>query len=134
MTFLGPVAAHLSAKAAAAAAAAILAVGAIAAYAATDGFTVAPEPSPSAVASAQPAGSAPASAAPAASGRLQTADDPEAVTFTEIRGGGGGRNVVVAVNQVDDRLMVRGSVQLNRIPAPNAAPENLARAYSACTT
>jgi hypothetical protein len=45
----------------------------------------------------------------------------------------GGKNVVQVVNRTDGRLAVDGRVQLNRIPAPNAGPANLALAYSQCT-
>jgi putative peptide zinc metalloprotease protein len=45
----------------------------------------------------------------------------------------GGKNVVQVVNHTDGRFAVDGRVQLNRIPAPNAGPANLAMAYSQCT-
>ena len=60
---------------------------------------------------------------------------PAAVTVTDsgVAGGAGGNNIVMINNHQDDRLRVRGSVQINRITAPNVAPQNLARAYSSCT-
>src|SRR5437762_14004720 len=45
----------------------------------------------------------------------------------------GGKNVVQVVNRSDGAFRVDGKVQLNRIPAPNAGPVNLAMAYSQCT-
>jgi putative peptide zinc metalloprotease protein len=47
-------------------------------------------------------------------------------------GGGGGKNIVQVVNQQDGNLKIDGKVQLNRIPESNAAPVNLASAYSSC--
>jgi len=68
------------------------------------------------------------SASPSASGSAQAAtassDLPEA--------NGGGKNVVQVINRVDGRLRVDGRVQFNRIPAPNAGPENVAIAFSQC--
>jgi hypothetical protein len=48
-------------------------------------------------------------------------------------GGGGGKNVVIAVNRVDRRLAVRANLQVNRIPGPNVQPANIALATSSCT-
>jgi putative peptide zinc metalloprotease protein len=46
--------------------------------------------------------------------------------------GGGGKNIVQVVNQQDGRLKLDGKVQLNRIPESNAAPVDMASAYSSC--
>ena len=48
------------------------------------------------------------------------------------QGGGGGKNIVQVVNQQDGRLKLDGKVQLNRIPESNAAPVDMASAYSSC--
>jgi hypothetical protein len=48
-------------------------------------------------------------------------------------GGGGGKNIVMAMNQVSGRLAVRASLQVNRIPGPNVQPVNFASATSSCT-
>ena len=53
------------------------------------------------------------------------------ITGEEITGGGG-RNEVVACNRADGALRVRANLQLNHVPAPTAAPANLAYANSAC--
>lgn len=74
-----------------------------------------PPPSPS------PSGSQAASASP---GELT-----EASWNLE---GGGGRNVVRVVNQSDGRFILRGSVDLNRIPGPNVGPVNFAYAQASC--
>jgi hypothetical protein len=46
---------------------------------------------------------------------------------------GGPGNIVMAVNQSDGRLVVRGNVQLVREPGMIAAPQNLALAKASCT-
>jgi putative peptide zinc metalloprotease protein len=48
------------------------------------------------------------------------------------QGGGGGKNIVRVVNRQDGNLKIDGKVQLNRIPESNAAPVDLASAYSSC--
>jgi putative peptide zinc metalloprotease protein len=48
------------------------------------------------------------------------------------QGGGGGKNIVQVVNRQDGNLKIDGKVQLNRIPESNAAPVDLAKAYSSC--
>ena len=48
------------------------------------------------------------------------------------QGGGGGKNIVRVTNQQDGNLKIDGKVQLNRIPESNAAPVDLASAYSSC--
>ena len=48
--------------------------------------------------------------------------------------GAGGHNQVKLINKADGRLRLKGKIQVNRIPAPDVAPENLAQAVSAkCT-
>lgn len=47
-------------------------------------------------------------------------------------GGGGGKNIVQVINQQDGEMKIDGKVQLNRIPESNAAPVDLASAYSSC--
>jgi len=65
-------------------------------------------------------------------------EDPSTVEETQPAGdsqstGGGGKNVVQVHNKSDQRLRVRGNIQLNRIPGPTVAPENIAIAYASCT-
>jgi hypothetical protein len=47
--------------------------------------------------------------------------------------GGGGKNVVVVVNDRDGGTQIQGRVHLNRIPGPLAVPSNIAMATSSCT-
>ena len=47
--------------------------------------------------------------------------------------GGGGKNIVKVTNRTDNRLIVRGRVDFNRIPAQKVAPVNAAIAVSSCT-
>ena len=63
----------------------------------------------------------------------QSADEVAGVTYTEAAGGGGGKNIVRLTNRVDNRLRVKGNVQLNRIPGPTVEPGNISIAYSSCT-
>lgn len=90
--------------------AAVVLVGAIGVAAETGTLTASPSPSPTPTASI---GAASASDLPAANA--------------------GGKNVVQVINRSDGAFRVDGKVQLNRIPAPNAGPVNLALAYSECT-
>jgi putative peptide zinc metalloprotease protein len=62
-------------------------------------------------------------------------DEEDGITYHEVEeGGNGGRNNVVRlVNRRDDRLRVRGNVQLNRIRREDADPGNLGMAISSCT-
>jgi hypothetical protein len=60
------------------------------------------------------------------------ADEP-AITSSSNSGGGGGNNVVRIDNHNDGRMLIRGNVDLNRIPGPNVGPVNAAYAYSSCT-
>ena len=46
---------------------------------------------------------------------------------------GGPGNIVMAVNQTDGRLAIRGNVQLLREPGMIAAPQNFAFAKASCT-
>jgi putative peptide zinc metalloprotease protein len=113
----------------------IVTFGGIATFAATSAGDPAVEPAASGSSTAAAASSeSPSAAAPEA-----TSASPEAteaavtVTDTGDGGGAGGNNVVMLNNHQDGRLRVKGSVQINRITAPNVAPENLARAYASCT-
>lgn len=113
----------------------LLAVGGgIATLAVTAGLPDASPPmdGPSTVssASAEPAPST--TGVPSGAPASPSASD-EAVSISENALGAGGNNVVMINNHQDDSLRVKGSVQLNRINAPNVAPQNLARAYSSCT-
>src|SRR4051812_8027065 len=47
--------------------------------------------------------------------------------------GGGGKNIVKITNRTDNRLIVRGRVDFNRIPAEKVAPVNAAIAVGSCT-
>lgn len=47
-------------------------------------------------------------------------------------GGGGGKNIVIAMNHTNGRLSVRARLQVNREPGPNVQPVNLALATSSC--
>jgi polyribonucleotide nucleotidyltransferase len=60
-------------------------------------------------------------------------DDGAEVTITERLGGGGGANVVTVVNRADNRMRIRGNVDLNRITGDRVAPGNHATAYASCT-
>src|SRR5689334_19016047 len=53
--------------------------------------------------------------------------------FAQYNGGGGGKNIVTQINRTDNRLRIKGNIQLNRIPGPNVEPINLAFAGSSCT-
>jgi putative peptide zinc metalloprotease protein len=74
-------------------------------------------------------GSTSSSPSPAA----QAASGTAATSTTLPTGGGGGKNIVQVVNQQDGELKIDGKVQLNRIPESNAAPVDMASAYSSCT-
>lgn len=64
------------------------------------------------------------------------ADDGEGegddVTYHE-HAGRGARNVVMVSNHKDDRVLMRGSVELDRDPGDIADPLNMAQAYASCT-
>jgi putative peptide zinc metalloprotease protein len=47
--------------------------------------------------------------------------------------GGGGKNIVKITNKTDNRLVVRGRVDFNRIPGDKVAPVNAAIAVASCT-
>ena len=84
------------------------------------------------LAAATQAPAASSASAPAPTG-TPSAAEAEAVTLSENAGGAGGNNLVMISNFRDDSLRIRGSVQLNRINAPNVAPQNLAQALAFCT-
>jgi len=87
-------------------------------------------PSPSASSSASPS----ASVSPATSPAAVSTTSPSVSPTTSINlNGGGAKNVVQDLNQVDGRLTVRGGVQLNRVPGPSVAPVNSALAVGSCT-
>lgn len=74
-----------------------------------------------------------ASAAPAAIAQTPTPPPPEEdVTLTE-QVSGGGQNIVQVMNRDDQRMRIRGNVDLNRIPGDRAAPVNYAAALASCT-
>jgi hypothetical protein len=111
----------------------ILVGGGIATYAATGGFTPAPDQPSAAAPSASADGGAAASPTPAAtSAEATAAAAAQPVTLNDNAGGAGANNIVMINNHKDGRLTVKGSIQLNRINAPSVAPINLARAYSSC--
>jgi putative peptide zinc metalloprotease protein len=97
---------------------------------ATTATTPAPAgtPQPATVTATVAATPAPAATAAAAS----TADEQPAALSSEVVPGGGGHNNVNAVNRVDNRLLVRGSVELEHVPGPSAAPVNQAQAFASC--
>lgn len=97
-------------------------------------------PTPAAgAASASPAAAA-ATPAPAASASTPApgddnasgVSDDETTSGYEGGHGGGGSNVVQVINRKDDRLRVRGSIQINHIPGEDVSPLNEAVAYSEC--
>jgi putative peptide zinc metalloprotease protein len=113
----------------------ILVGGGIATYAATGGFSPAADETPptGAAASASAEAVAATSPTPTPTSPEATPDAAaQAVTLNENAGGAGANNIVMLNNNKDERLTVKGSIQLNRINAPNVAPTNLARAYSSC--
>lgn len=93
-------------------------------------------PAPAVATPAQAADAA--SPAPAADGSTtQDGDNSSDVSDSETRSGhdrsgGGGDNFVQVVNRKDDRLRVRGSIQINHIEGDNVSPLNEALAYSQC--
>jgi hypothetical protein len=89
-----------------------------------------PEP---AIEATQTPTAAPATATPSGTADAAQASGAEVeTTYAEYRGGGGGRNIVRVNNRVDNRLTVKGSIQLNTINSPTVAPGNLAYAYASC--
>ena len=59
---------------------------------------------------------------------------PDAATAPNFNpNGGGGNNVVKANNSTNGRLLVKGNLEMNRIPAPKVGPVNFAEARSTCT-
>jgi putative peptide zinc metalloprotease protein len=61
----------------------------------------------------------------------ESSDEVAGITYTEAAGGA--KNIIRLTNRVDNRLRVKGNVQLNRIPGPTVAPGNISIAYSSCT-
>jgi hypothetical protein len=85
------------------------------------------EPMPSAAAAASPT---PASTPLAESPESEA----EAVSLKENAGGAGGNNIVIVSNRNDHTFRMRGAIQLNRINAPNVAPQNVAIAQGILCT
>jgi hypothetical protein len=74
-----------------------------------------------------------ASATPApADDNTPDVDDEETTSGHAGEHGGGGSNVVQVINRKDDRLRVRGSIQINHIPGDDVSPLNEAIAYGQC--
>jgi hypothetical protein len=58
-------------------------------------------------------------------------DDDDGITYSErFRGDG---NFVIVTNRRDERMRVRGNIDLNRIPGEEASPVNYAGAVGSCT-
>jgi hypothetical protein len=55
------------------------------------------------------------------------------VSYDEGHDSGGPKNVVKVINKNDNRLRVKGKIQLNHVPGSDAEPENDALAYGSCT-
>lgn len=84
---------------------------------------------PTGAAAAAPAASKPSGAAAAPSnGDVQYEEDDKGGNGND----GNVRNIVKVQNKTDNRLRVRGKIQLNHIPGADAQPENDAEAYSSC--
>lgn len=60
-------------------------------------------------------------------------DELDGITYDERSGYGGPHNVVKLVNRQDDRLRVKGNIQLNRIRGDTVAPANVAIAGASCS-
>ncbi len=56
-----------------------------------------------------------------------------AIQTTEQTAQGGGANIVQVDNRLDNRLRLRGRVDLDHVHGPNAAPTNKAEAFASCT-
>jgi hypothetical protein len=67
----------------------------------------------------------------AGAGTATAQDGDDDVIFAE-RVDGRARNMVMAHNHKDERMMVRGSVELDRVPGLSASPFNMAQAVSSC--
>lgn len=80
---------------------------------------------------AQPAVTAPAADHTRANAPAH--DDEQDVTSDERSSDRGGRNIVTVVNRTDNRLRMRGNIQLSRSLGSTAEPVNFAGAYSSCT-
>ncbi|MGI8688451.1 MAG: hypothetical protein ACR2M3_07710 [Thermomicrobiales bacterium] len=87
--------------------------------------TVTPTGTTAAPAASTTPAAAPGNAAPAPSN-----DD---IQYEEHGNGRDDKNIVKVQNKTDNRLRVRGKIQLNHIPGADAQPENDAEAYSSCT-
>lgn len=81
-----------------------------------------------------------ASGTPAAATSPTTSGTPSASTassdtvdYEEIPNGGGAHNIVKVQNKTDNRLRLKGKIQLNHIPGDNVEPVNFAQAIGSCT-
>lgn len=109
----------------------VLATAALVARATELGGPAEPATSPSPTQQATAAASSPPSPSP--SGSQGASASPGELTEASWKlEGGGGRNVVRVVNQSDARFILRGSIDLNRIPGPNVGPVNFAYAQASC--
>ncbi len=99
------------------------------------GGTMSGAPAPTATSAPDAANTSASSDAPiqAKNDGAETGDEEDGVSYNENSGGGGGKNNIRIVNRKDNRLRVKGRVQLNQIPGQNVAPVNLAYAYASCT-
>jgi putative peptide zinc metalloprotease protein len=71
------------------------------------------------------------STSPTASASIQPS--PSATDLLGYPGGGGAVNIVQVSNATDNSVAGRGKDQVGEIGGPNAAPQNVALAYSSCT-
>ena len=95
----------------------------------------APTATPTGAAAAPAAASTTPAAAPNGAAAAPSNDDVQYEEGDKGGNGNGGnvRNIVKVQNKTDNRLRVRGKIQLNHIPGADAQPENDAEAYSSCT-
>jgi len=80
----------------------------------------------------------PASAIPAPSTMQRPSDraddlGPESDGITQSEGLGSAHNIVKVLNRTDNKLRVRGNVQLDKVQGGSEQPVNIALAYSSCT-
>jgi putative peptide zinc metalloprotease protein len=89
-----------------------------------------PAPAPAQPAPAQPQPAQQAQPAPAAPAPLV---DDKAFDHAEDSVQGGAHNIVYLENRVDNRLLMRGRVDLTHVDGLNASPVNSAQALASCT-
>lgn len=91
-------------------------------------------PAPPMTPTSAPAAPTAASTTPAAApNTIAATPSNDDVQYEEGRDGGDGKNIVKVQNKMDNRLHVKGKIQLNHIPGLDVRPENDAEAYSSCT-